>query len=198
MNINGAAIAYDNRHYTVKEYLDMESESDIKHQFYKGEIFAMAGTKSQHIIVSGNLYAILWQKLKSSPCRPCGSDTRIYIEKNTLFTYPDISVICGQMISLNNDDFNFMNPTIIIEVLSESTKDYDRNQKFEFYKDIPTLREYILVDPDTINIEAYYLTKDGNWQLKIYNSLDDVLRLYSVLASVELKDIYEGTKILLG
>ena len=198
MNVNGAAIAYDKRYFTVNEYLEMESQADERHEYYKGEIFAMAGARIQHDLVVGNIFYALKLKLKGSPCRPHTSDVRIYIKADSLFTYPDISVICGEPISLNDDNMNVINPVIIFEVLSPGTQNYDRNQKFEFYKNIPTLREYILVDPDTISIEAHYLTKESNWQLKVYNSIDDVLRLYSVLASVELKDIYEGTKILLG
>lgn len=88
------------------------------------------------------------QKLKGKSCQPFGSDQRIHIEKNTLFTYPDISVICGELKTLNNDEWNILNLTVLSEILSPSTKNYDRGEKFKLYRDIPTLKEYILIDSE--------------------------------------------------
>ncbi len=153
----------------------------------------MSGTKVPHIIITSNLSIYLGQKLRGKPCRPFNSDQRIHIEKNTLFTYPDISIICGEIITLNNDDWNVLNPTVIIEVLSPSTKNYDRGEKFRLYRDIPTLKEYILIDSVSVNIESFYINEYGNWELKEYKSIDETLYLQSIQISLELKEIYEGS-----
>ncbi len=193
MEVNEAAVDYGKRNFTIEEYLEMENVSTEKHEYYQGEIFAMSGAKSQHNIISKNLMIALGTKLKGKPCQPYGSDARIHIEKNTLFTYPDLSVICGDMKSLNNDDHNFLNPTIIFEVLSRSTRNYDRTTKFKLYRDIPTLKEYVMVETESIGIEAWQLNNKGQWELREYQSLGDVLLLPSVQVSIEVKDIYEGT-----
>src|SRR5262245_41100679 len=124
MEIREPAIAYSKEKISVEEYLEIENASTEKHEYYKGEIFAMSGTKVPHLIISKNLMIVLGTKLKGQRCQPYSSDVRIHIESNTLFTYPDISIICGEIITLNNDGYNVLNPTIIIEILSPSTKNY--------------------------------------------------------------------------
>ena len=195
MEVNEPAVAYNRKRYSIEEYLEMENAATEKHEYYQGEIFAMSGAKSQHNIVAKNLMISLGNKLMDKPCQPYGSDLRIHVEKNTLFTYPDLSIICGELISLNNDDLNFLNPTIICEVLSPSTKNYDRDGKFKLYKDIPSLKEYILVEPTAIIIEAHSINASGNWELKEYSSIEDTLQLQSIQVSVSLANIYKGTKI---
>src|SRR6202012_6265077 len=150
MEVREPAVAYAKRKYSIEEYLEMENAATEKHEYYKGEIFAMSGAKHQHNLVAGNIYAPLKNKLRDKPCKPLNSDSRIHIEKNTLFTYPDISVVCGDPVFLNDDEWNLLNPTVIIEVLSPSTQNYDRGDKFNLYRDIPTLKEYILGEPETI------------------------------------------------
>ena len=127
------------------------------------------------------------------PCRPFNSDMRIHIEKNTLFTYPDLTIVCGELISLNDDDMNFLNPTVIIEVLSDSTRAYNMGAKFELYKDIPTLMEYVLIEPEWISVEAH-LNQEGKWTQTRHTSIEESLTLQSVDVTISLKEIYEGTK----
>ena len=118
----------------------------------------------------------LGNKLKGKRCKPYGSDQRIHIPSNTLFTYPDISIVCGEIITLNNDEYNVLNPTVIIEVLSKSTKNYDRGEKFKLYRDIPTLKEYILVDSESIHIEVFRLNENNHWELEEYNDANTLLQ----------------------
>jgi Uma2 family endonuclease len=195
MEIKEPAVDYSKKKYTIQEYLEMENAATEKHEYYQCEIFAMSGAKMQHNIIAGNTFGYLLNKLKGKPCRPFNSDQRIHIERNTLFTYPDISVICGDPITLNNDEWNALNPTIIIEVLSPSTKNYDRGEKFRLYRDITTLKEYILIDSESISIEAFYINAHGNWELKEYKSIDETLYLQGIETSLELREIYEGTKL---
>jgi len=157
MEVREPAIAYGKQKFSIQEYLEMEEAAAEKHEYYKGEIFAMSGAKWPHNTIFKNLFGTLFGKLKGKPCQPYGSDVRIHVEANTLFTYPDISIICGERSTLNNDDYNILNPTVIIEILSPSTKGYDRGDKFKLYRDIPTLKEYILVDSESINIEVFRL-----------------------------------------
>jgi Uma2 family endonuclease len=194
MIVEEPAVSYGNKGYSIEEYLEMENAATEKHEYYKGEIFAMSGAKLQHNIVSANILATLHQKLKGKPCRPFNSEMRIHIEKNTLFTYPDISVICGDVETLNDDDMNALNPTVIFEVLSPSTKNYDRGDKFNLYKDIPTLKEYVLVDPDVISIEAWYINDLGNWESIAYKKSGDVLDLSSIHTKLTIEEIYYDAK----
>ena len=195
MEVEEPAVAYGKNKYTIAEYLEMEEAAIEKHEYYQGEIFAMSGPKVPHNIIAGNTFGSLMYKLRGKSCRPFNSDQRIHIEKNTLFTYPDISIICGDIITLNNDDWNVLNPAVIIEVLSPATKNYDRGEKFKLYRDIATLKEYILIDSESISIEAFYINEHGNWELKEYKSIDETLYLQAIQISLELKEIYEGSSI---
>jgi len=195
MEVREPAIAYIKQKYSIEEYLEIESAAAEKHEYYQGEIFDMSGPKFQHVLVAGNLYGNLRNKLKGKPCQPLNGDMRVHIPKNTLFTYPDISVVCGEPVFLNNDEWNLLNPSVIIEVLSPSTKNYDRGDKFKLYRDIPTLKEYILVDPETISIESFYINAHGQWELKEYKNIDETLSIKSIKISLKLETVYEGTRV---
>ena len=195
MEINEPAVAYNKQKISIEEYLEMENAADEKHEYYKGEIFAMSGAKVSHVIISDNILTVLKQKLKGKSCKPFGSDLRIHIEANTLFTYPDISIICGEIITLNNDDYNVLNPTVIIEVLSKSTKNYDRGEKFKLYRDIAALKEYILVDSESMHIEIFRLNKNDHWELEEYNSPADTVTIKAINETIFLSEIYDGVRI---
>jgi Uma2 family endonuclease len=156
----------------------------------------MAGAKVPHNIIATNLLVVLMLKLRGKSCRPFNSDQRIHVEKNTLFTYPDISIICGDIITLNNDDYNVLNPSVIIEVLSASTKNYDRGEKFKLYRDISTLKEYILVDSESVHIEVFRLNTSNHWELEEYRKDSELLQIHAVNISLLLAEIYEGTGLL--
>ncbi len=195
MEVREAAIDYGKQKMSIEEYLEMENAANEKHEYYKGEIFAMSGAKMPHNRITSNLLIALGLKLKGKSCQPYGSDARIHIESNTLFTYPDISIICGEISTLNNDDYNVLNPTVIVEVLSKSTKNYDRGEKFKLYRDIVSLKEYILVDSESMHIEIFRLNKNGHWELEEYKSLTDSVIIKAIDESVVLSEIYEGVHI---
>lgn len=192
MEIHEPALAYSNHKYTIEEYLEMENASVEKHEYYKGEIFFMSGAKTPHNIISKNTLVALGIKLKGKSCQPYGSDMRIHIETNTLFTYPDISIICGKVITLNNDDYNVLNPSVLIEILMPSTTIYDRGAKFKLYRDIPTLKEYILIDSQSVNIEIFRLNENNHWGLEEYSKPHEQLYIKTINESVPLAEIYEG------
>jgi Uma2 family endonuclease len=192
MYVREPAIAYGKSKFTIEEYLEMEHTAVEKHEYYKGEIFAMSGAKYKHNLICTHILTALGNKLKGKPCRPLGSDMRIHIPKNTLFTYPDISIVCGEPQFLNDDEYNLLNPSVIFEVLSPSTKNYDRGDKFKLYRDIPTLREYILVDAQSVSIEAFYINTGGQWELKEHKNVTETLEVRTIATSLELEMIYEG------
>lgn len=192
MEIKDPAPAYQKKQWSIAEYLQMENGSEEKHEYYRGEIFAMSGASVAHNKISRNILVALGSKLKGKSCQPFGSDQRIHIEKNSLFTYPDISVVCGEIKTLNNDEWHILNPTLIFEVLSPLTKTYDRGDKFKLYRDIPTLKEYVLVDSESINIEAFRINDHGNWELIEYANLTDQLKLETLSVSLQVDEIYNG------
>ena len=186
------AIAYGKQKFTIAEYLEMEDAAVEKSEYCKGEVFAMSWAKLNHNIISINIATQLKQKLKGKSCQPFGSDMRIHIPTNTLFTYPDITIICGKPESLDDDDFNFLNPTVIIEILSKSTKNYDRGDKFKLYRDIPTLKEYILVDSEQLGIEIFRLNETNHWELEEYKLMAEQLLIKAVEVEIGLEEIYQG------
>ena len=198
MEIKEPAPAYEKRKYTIEEYLELEKESDLKHEYYRGEIFAMSGSKMTHNDIAVNLIYKLKDALKGKPCKPHNSDQRIHIPQNTLFTYPDISIVCGDRKTLSDDNWNLLNPTVIIEVLSPSTKNYDQGQKFRLYRAIQTFKEYILVDSETIFVAVFRVNERGHWELEEYTNTRDKLFIKTIDVYIELTEIYEGTELLQG
>ncbi|HRG48514.1 MAG TPA: Uma2 family endonuclease [Leptospiraceae bacterium] len=130
--------------FTESEYLELERNADFKSEYYNGEIFAMAGASLIHNEIVANLISIFNQFLKDKPCDVYPSDLRLRVEKSGLYTYPDITIVCGKAELLDNQFDTLKNPTVLIEVLSDSTEKYDRGQKFSFYRKIPSLKEYSL------------------------------------------------------
>ncbi|MBX2965782.1 MAG: Uma2 family endonuclease [Cyclobacteriaceae bacterium] len=186
---------YNKTRFTAEEYLEFEKENPEKHEFFKGEISAMPGASPRHNVIFSNLFGELITKLKGSRCKPYGSDLRIYIPENTLFTYPDISVICGDIITSEVDKDTAILPTVLIEILSPSTRNYDRGDKFKLYRDIPSLKEYILVDSENILAEVWAINERGHWELREYKAQPDSLVLHSLNLNIPLADIYEGAKL---
>jgi Uma2 family endonuclease len=195
MEVNEAAVAYGKQKISIEEYLEMENASLEKHEYYKGEVFAMSGAKLPHVKITGNFFNALANKLKGKKCQPFNSDLRIHIPTNTLFTYPDISIICGEVITLNNDEYNVLNPSVIIEVLSPKTKNYDRGEKFKLYRDIETLKEYILVDSQSVHIETFRLNENNHWELEEYNDVNNYLEIKAINESILISELYEGVKL---
>lgn len=186
--------AYRENKISIEEYLEMENAADEKHEYYRGEVFARSGAKVPHNQITRNLLISLGTRLKGKKCEPFGSDARIHIPANTLFTYPDMSVICGEVITLNNDDYNVLNPTVIIEVLSAATKNYGRGEKFKLYHDIETLKEYILVDSESIHVEVFRLNAGGHWELEEYKMEKDIMVVKALDEKIPLSEIYDGVK----
>jgi Uma2 family endonuclease len=193
--VKEAAVSYSKQHYTIEEYLQMERASNVKHEYYQGEIFAMAGANPRHNFIFSSIFGELCIQLKNSSCHPFGSDMRMYIPENTLFTYPDISIYCGDPITTELDEDTVIQPTIIIEILSKSTRDYDRGTKFSLYRDIPTLKEYMLIDTEKIGVEVFRINAHNQWVLQEYKMLQQTVQLLTVGVSLSIQNIYKGTRL---
>lgn len=176
---------------SAEDYLERERAATEKHEYYKGEVFAMSGASLEHVIITRNVIVELANKLKGKSCQPFGSDLRIHIPPNTLFTYPDISIICGKPV-LTDDQFDTAtNPTVLIEILSPSTRNYDMGIKFKLYRDIPTLQEYILVDSENVYVEKHVRQADHTWLLSELKNRQDLLQIEALQVAVSLTDVYE-------
>ena len=192
MEVREPVVVYGKNKLTIAEYIEFEKNSDEKHEYYQGELFAMAGAKVAHNRIVTRLTILAGQQLRGKTCEPFNSDQRIHVPDNTLFTYPDISIVCGPVKTLNNDNYNILNPSIIIEVLSPGTKNYDRGEKFQLYRAIPTLKEYILIDSQFIHIEAFRINAQGHWELEEYDTPTASLLLPLVGVAIPVQEIYEG------
>ena len=205
MEVKEPAVAYGKNKFTVEEYLKLEKAATERHEFYRGEIFqmhghgellAMSGAAPRHNIIFTNLLVGLANRLKGKKCQPYGPDLRINIPQNTLYTYPDISVFCDEFKTSEDDEDSVIEPSVIIEILSPSTSNYDRGEKFMLYRDIPTLKEYILVDTASIRVEIFRINSSGHWELEEYKLLQENLLLPSIQISIPLSEIYGRTKLI--
>ncbi|MBC8051533.1 MAG: Uma2 family endonuclease [Sphingobacteriaceae bacterium] len=195
-DVREPVVAYGKQLLTPDEYLEFEKDSPQKHEFFQGEIFAMAGAEKNHNEIFSNLFVDIGTKLKGKPCKPYGSDLRIHIPQNSLYTYPDISIICRKLDSdIQDAKFTATEPTILIEILSPSTRNYDRGAKFKLYRDIPTLKEYILIDSETVNIESFRLNQNSHWELEELKQTTEILIIPTLGINILVKGIYEGTVI---
>ena len=180
---------------TESDYLEQERLADDKHEYFQGEIFGMSGTSLIHNKIFSNTFVEIGLKLKGKKCGAYGSDLRINIPKNSLYTYPDISIICGEVETTDAIFDTATNPVVIFEILSKSTRDYDKGGKFTLYRDIETLQEYILIDSEKICVEKFTRNPDNSWLLTEYKSLQSSFDIISVGVTLDLKDIYEDVKL---
>jgi Uma2 family endonuclease len=177
------------RHYSLDDYFAVEEASEIRHEFYRGEIFAMAGSSLPHNDISANVLAALRVGLRGKGCRAFGSDLRI-VSPSGLHTYPDVSVVCGRVELLPNRPDTATNPVAIVEVLSPATQDYDRGDKFTLYKEITSLREYVLIEQDRVSVEYWWLGRERVWRSKKLGSLRGTLKLRFCGVSIPLSEVY--------
>jgi Uma2 family endonuclease len=183
---------------TPEEYLRLERASQEKHEYADGQMFAMAGANRKHRKISGNLYVALQAKETESGCVSDNSDTRLFIPKSKRYTYPDVVMTCGEEQRFQDDSLDtLLNPTLIAEVLSPSTADYDRGGKFVSYMSIPSFSEYLLVSQDEVLVEQRVRLGPQEWKTRFFRQLQDSVTLESGggLFMLPLSAIYAGVKI---
>ncbi len=177
--------------YTLDEYLDLETVSEIRNEYINGEIIPMPGGTPEHNQIAGNLYAHLNFALKRQPYRVFVTDQRLWIPKKNIYTYPDVMVTPRELHLQEGRADSITNPIAIAEVLSKSTRDYDHGEKFSAYRTIPSFREYLLIDQYSIHVEHYSKTNTNQWLLSEYEDPDFVLSFTSFEFQISLKDIYD-------
>jgi Uma2 family endonuclease len=173
-----------------EEYLEMEKHSEIKHEFFQGEIFAMSGGTFNHARIGRNIVSALLTRLRGKPCEPMNSDMRVQTPSG-LDTYPDVSVFCGQA-ELADKQHSLLNPVAIFEVLSPSTRSYDRGDKFAHYRTLDSLRDYVLVDAERLAVEHFRRADNGEWVLHEYREAADCLPLPAIAVELPLAEMYAG------
>jgi Uma2 family endonuclease len=184
--------ALEKTDYTVEDYIAIERESLEKMEYYHGEIFAMAGGSFTHGLLGGNIIAGLKEAIRKSgkPCRTYTGDVKIAISLKH-YVYPDASVICGKIESTEQMPDAALNPLIIVEVQSPSTGLYDREGKFQAYRQIKSFREYVLISQDKILVEVFYKPDDKDfWQYRSYDLLEETVLLKSIDSEVSMAEIY--------
>lgn len=189
------ALAEHKRKYTQAEYLEMERKAPYKSEYYEGEIFAMAGASRAHNIITLNFASALNARLRGKGCQPYSSDMRVHIPLNTLYSYPDIVVVCGKEDFLDKEFDTLLNPIFIVEVLSLSTEDYDLGKKFMLYRSISSLKEFWAVSSYEHRLVKHVRNEDGNsWTLTETSSVADSVTIASLGLEISLKEIYDGTE----
>ena len=180
------------KYYTPEEYLALEETAEYKSEYRDGEIVPMTGGTTNHNEIALNIAANLKFSLKSKNYKVYMGDVRLWIPRYRQYTYPDVMVIQGQPIYTGKGTTTVMNPKLIVEVLSKSTKNYDQGDKFLYYRSISEFTEYILIEQEEYRLLQYTKTSTNQWQLTEYESVDAIIPLNSVALEVSLNDIYAG------
>ncbi len=176
---------------TPQEYLRIERAALYRSEYFAGEMFAMAGGSPKHSRLKTNVLSELNVRLKQRPCAAYDSDLRICVKATGLYTYPDASVICGELECDDEHQDTVLNPTVVVEVLSKSTEAYDRGKKFDHYRRLESLQEYLLVSQDGPTLEHFRRNTDGTWTLTVVEGLDRSLDLPVLGITLPLAEVYD-------
>lgn len=181
--------AHDVR-YPYSEYVALEASSNTKHEYLAGQIFGMAGGSPEHAAVTAAVARHLGNQLVAGPCRVYSSDLRVRVMATNLATYPDITVVCGELHTADDDPNAAINPSVLVEVLSPSTRDYDLVEKYAHYRRLDSLRAYVLVDAAEKTIELRARTDEDSWSTRVFNR-DDLVPIEAVGANLDVRAIFD-------
>ncbi len=179
------------RYYTPEEYLGIEEVAEFKSEYRGGEIVPMTGASLDHNRIAGKVYSTLTSALSGQSYEVFIGDLRLWIPQARLYTYPDVMVIAGKPVFYSDRTDTITNPLMICEVLSKSTMNYDKSEKFDYYRSLPEFREYITIDQYNFHVQQYAKTADNKWLLTDYDSAEAVLSLDSVNFQIQLSEIYQ-------
>lgn len=180
---------------TPDEYLRLERQAEYKSEYVNGEIFAMTGASRKHNLVAGNIFRELSQQLKGRQCEAYVGDMRVKVTATGLYTYPDVVVVCGEPKFEDAYVDTLLNPTLLVEVLSQSTERYDRIAKSSYYRTLDSLAEHLLVAQDEVRLEQYVRQANGQWLLFECSSMDKVVEIPSIGCSLALRDVYDKVSL---
>jgi Uma2 family endonuclease len=179
--------------YTFSDYLALEASSNVKHEFLAGQIYGMAGGSPEHAALKASVTGLLFPQIRAGRCRAHDADLRVRVIHTGLATYPDVTVVCGRRARDPEDPDAVVNPTLIVEVLSRSTEDYDRGDKFEHYKRIPSLEQYVIVSHREREVEVWTRGGDGEWTKAVARS-GQKAALASIGAEIDVRELYDAAE----
>lgn len=179
---------------SYQEYLEIEDKSDERHIFWDGEMFAMSGASPDHYAIETNLTGLLFIALRGHPCRPLTGNARLRAPHATRAVYADAVVVCGPVAPHSDDGNAVTNPTVIFEVLSDTTESFDRGDKFTYYRSFPSVREVVFVSQKERRVERFTRAEDATWNLRDLGP-DDLLALDSVGVTIQVAELYEGSSL---
>jgi Uma2 family endonuclease len=186
------AVAQASERFTPAEYLRREAQATHRHEYDAGEILAMSGGTFEHSQISSNTIRTFGNALSGKPCQPLDSNIKVRMVERDKYVYPDVTIVCGPP-EFDVEDSNrttIVNPTVIVEVLSLSTESYDRGRKFEAYRTLPSLKEYVLISQWEPLVETFYRNADGLWNISAFRGMDAVVDLASLSIKIPLTEIY--------
>lgn len=173
-----------------QDYLEEERKALKKREYYKGEVFAMVGATQNHNAITGSLIGELYAFLKGRSCKVYPGDLRVHNPENGLYTYPDVTIVCGKEEYLDEEFDTLLNPTVLIEVLSPTTEGYDRGTKFKLYRSIPSLKNYIMISSTDFSAEIYTRMDNDEWNLTMAKEMDGIIHISAIDFDLPLKDVY--------
>ncbi len=174
----------------MEQYLEIERAAEFRSEYLNGEVFAMAGGGRKHALIAAAVVARLDEQLGNRPCAVAGSDLRLFCQQAQMLTYPDIVVFCEPAQFLDGDTDTLVDATAIVEVLSPSTQNYDRGEKFRFYRGLPSFSEYLLLAQDAVRAEHHVRQADGSWLFRESGEPEAVIELKSIGCALQLGSLY--------
>ncbi|MBN3925089.1 Uma2 family endonuclease [Nostoc sp. NMS4] len=182
------------RYYTPEEYLELEEAAEYKSEYINGQIIPMAHESVNHNLTAGNIATALNFAFKKLDYEVFSFQVRLWIANQKIYTYPDVMIVAGKLEYFNNRRDTILNPQVIVEVLSKSTKGYDREDKFQAYRTISTFQEYLLIDQTRIHVDQFSKTGKKQWTLREYDEEDEAIALVTVPFEISLQDLYNKVK----
>src|SRR5271165_1282871 len=180
---------------TEEEYLALDRAGEVRSEFLDGEMWAMSGGSRWHARLQGNVYAVIHNALDGGDCQAFTSDFRVGVKSGGMYAYPDVTVVCGELLLADSHQDVLLNPVVIVEVLSPSTEKYDRGVKFQYYRTIESLRDYILVAQDRVRVEQFTRGETSTWTFRDYQSVEDELKIESIGVRASLGRIYNRVEL---
>lgn len=181
-------------HLTPEEYFELDSRAEVRSEYYRGEMYSMAGARANHNRIQWNVAGEFRQQIRSRSCEGFASEMRVKVSDD-MYAYPGVVVVCGGARFLNQQETTLLNPTVIVEILSPSTEAYDRGLKFELYSAIESLQEYVLIASDRVHVDRYTRQASGQWLRTSAGKPDETIHVESIDVDLRLADLYENVQI---
>jgi len=180
---------------TPEQYLELERKAEFKSEYFSGRMFAMSGGSDAHSLIGGNVHALLWSQLRKGSCLTFNSDMKVRVNATGLYTYPDVSVVCGDARYTDGQRDMIENPGVIVEVLSPSTEAYDRGEKFVHYQGLSSLTDYLIISQETMRVEQYVRQTDDRWLLSMHSGPQASVKIASISCELHLAEVYERVEV---